>query len=96
MPIVSKIVGDKSMSDKWEPCPRCGSNKTRVRAGREVYVCFLVIFIFGILLGKSGLLVGIIPGLIIGAIVHEFWPSKRIGMMCKDCEHKWDYRNIRL
>jgi len=77
----------------WEPCPRCGSNRTTT-LGRWLPGCLII--------GGGGLLslvIGIFfwpvlllsPLIIIGGIVGGILNRPR--MFCRDCNHSWDLKH---
>ena len=79
------------MSDeKWEPCPRCGSNRIDSRGG-----CFYFILGFscvGIFIWVTLLLPIIgIPGIILGAVFMFLAPFMSGTLQCEDCKKSWKY-----
>ena len=75
--------------DKWEPCPRCGSNRVQSRGG-----CFFFLLGFG-LLGISIWLLFIPPvgitGIVLGIALIITSPLMRNVLQCQDCNKAWKY-----
>lgn len=78
---------------KWEPCPRCGSNRTQSRGG-----CFMAIMGLGIM--SIGLWVMLIPVLgwiagplllLIGLVILIASPLAKNDLQCQDCLYSWKY-----
>lgn len=79
--------------DKWEPCPRCGSNKVKSRGG--CFFAFLGFIIIGtslwfLLIPYLGILMTII-GVVIGAFFLLTAPFAKDGLQCEDCNYSWKY-----
>lgn len=75
--------------EKWEPCPRCGSNKVKSRGG-----CFFALV--GICMISFGIWLLIIPPVGIGCIVIGFFvlvasPFMKGNLQCEDCDKAWKY-----
>ena len=75
--------------DKWEPCPRCGSNKVKARGG-----CFFALL--GICLASIGIWLLIIPPIGIGCIVIGILlvvisPFTKGNLQCEECDNAWKY-----
>ena len=74
---------------KWEPCPRCNSNRVVSRGG-----CFFAVLGF-CLLGISIWLLIIPPvgiaGIIIGVLLMLASPLMRNMLQCQDCKYSWKY-----
>lgn len=77
--------------DKWEPCPRCGSNRVEQRGG-----CFFAILGFA-LAGVSIWLLIIPPigiaGIVMGLGLMAVSPFMRNMLSCQDCKKSWHYQN---
>ena len=80
------------MSDKWEPCPRCKSNKVTVNnPGYAAFIAIVICVLFYGLLGGGGLIIGIVVAFIFMLAVELLAKNKKTVLKCKDCEYKWDY-----
>ena len=75
--------------DKWEPCPRCNSNKVESRGG-----CFF--FLLGFCLTGVSIWLLIIPpigiaGIVLGILLMLISPFMKGMLQCKDCNNSWKY-----
>lgn len=75
--------------DKWEPCPRCGSNRVESRGG-----CFF--FLLGIGLAGISCFFLIIPpigivGIALGIFFMFISPRMNDTLQCQDCKKSWKY-----
>lgn len=76
---------------KWEPCPRCGSNKVKTvrrylatMGSAFLFIgIWLYIFFLGALVGKTFIFLGLFL-ILIGLLKKNF-------LMCEDCNYKWEY-----
>lgn len=80
--------------DKWEPCPRCGSNRVRVdNVGTSLLIIGVLLFSFGVLLIFIPI-IGVI--LMFGGIVFSIYgiikkyKNKNL-LRCADCYNAWKY-----
>lgn len=76
-------------SEKWEPCPRCGSNRVESRGG-----CFF--FLAGLALTGISIWLLIIPpigilGIVIGIALMIASPFAKNMLQCQDCKKSWKY-----
>lgn len=76
-------------SKKWEPCPRCGSNRVESRGG-----CFF--FLVGFVLFGVSIWLLIIPpigitGIIAGIALMAISPFMKNMLQCQDCKNSWRY-----
>ena len=79
-----------SKKEKWEPCPRCGSNK--VESKGILFFAILGFSLIGVFIWVAILIPIIgIPGIIIGAVLMFLSPFMRNMMQCKDCNKSWKY-----
>lgn len=77
------------MSDKWEPCPRCGSNRVK-----KMGVLFFILMGFGTMsFGIILLLIPFIgiPLLCAGAAFLLLSPFSKNILQCEDCKKSWKY-----
>jgi hypothetical protein len=73
--------------DKWQPCPRCNSNKVE-RIGK-LYMFIAGIFITGVCAWITLIFPPMLIGIIIGILLMLISPFARAIMICKDCKNKW-------
>lgn len=92
----------KAELGKWEPCPRCGSNKViQVRPGCLLGIigivtmgCMIwVVFILPIV-GIIGVVVGLF--FLLAAPIASIISRKKQMFMCNDCKNKWEYSKDRI
>lgn len=77
------------MSDKWEPCPRCGSNRVR-----SMGLAFFILMGLGTLgFGVLFLIIPFIgiPLMVIGAAFLILAPFSKNTLQCQDCKKSWKY-----
>lgn len=77
------------MSDKWEPCPRCGSNRVKATG-----ILYFILFGLGML--SFGLILLFIPFIgipmmVIGAGLLVAAPFSKGILECEDCKKSWRY-----
>ena len=75
--------------EKWEPCPRCGSNRTEAR-GIGFYLffgfCLIGVSIWLLIIPPLG-----IAGIVVGLAIMLVAPLMKNNFQCKDCNHNWKY-----
>ena len=80
------------MSTKWEPCPRCKSNRVKQKLSFDeiiAIIAFLIsIGIFGIVIG---FIIGFIAIILVLSILSPFVKNKKRKLNCKDCDYDWEY-----
>jgi len=77
------------MSDKWEPCPRCGSSRVTASKPGCIVFCIVVILFSLAHLNIAFLILGAISIVALISLI----VSKKTQLSCKDCEHNWIYPN---
>lgn len=84
-----------STKDKWEPCPRCGSN--RVRAD-EIGTFLIIIGVMLLIVGLALIFIPFIglPLLLSGIVFTVYGLIKKHKnknlLRCADCHNTWEYR----
>ncbi len=78
------------MSNKWEPCPRCGSKSVESRGG-----CFFALIGF-VCIGIFIWLLFLIPpvgvfGIAVGILFILISPFMKNILQCSDCKKSWKY-----
>lgn len=80
--------------EKWEPCPRCGSNRVRTD---EIGIFLLTIGVLLLIFGLAFILIPFIGmPLLLGGIVFTIYgiTKKRKNknlLRCIDCHNAWEY-----
>jgi hypothetical protein len=79
-----------SKPEKWEPCPRCGSNKVEVKGGALVY--FIIGFaLFGISIWLLIIPIVGVTGIITGLLIMALGPFMGKFLQCQDCKKSWRF-----
>ena len=89
--IKQKGVIGLDKKDKWQPCPRCGSNKVENRGG-----CFFAVLGIGVISIFFWITLFVPPvgiiGMIVGAALLLFAPFTKGILQCSDCKKSWKYK----
>ncbi len=75
--------------DKWEPCPRCGSNKVDSKGGCFFFVlglCVLGISVWFLIIPPIG-----IGGMLLGAALMLIAPFSKGILQCQECHKSWKF-----
>lgn len=77
-------------NEKWQPCPRCGSNKVENRSGCLFFILGigLISLFFWVMLFIP--VIGVL-GIGVGLIVMIISPFKKGMLQCQDCKNTWKY-----
>lgn len=75
---------------KWEPCPRCGSNRVKSMGMFMFVLLGLGLISFGLIFTLFFPIIGI-PLLAIGVLFLIISPFTKNTLQCEDCKKSWKY-----